>query len=155
MVKDITIKKILIAVEDSVYSDKAVAYGFSLGKTLGAELALVHVNEIPLCSPYVTDQVLNEPVMIIPELMKIQDEASQRLFVRLIKTAESELKIKIFEKIGNPRDEIVSTADEWNADLIILGTHGRTGLDHFIVGSVAESIINKTKCPLLIIPGKE
>ncbi|HEY0769691.1 MAG TPA: universal stress protein, partial [Sphingobacteriaceae bacterium] len=58
-------------------------------------------------------------------------------------------------KIGNPRDEILITADEWNADLIIVGTHGRTGFDHFISGSVAEGVARKAKCPVLIIPKME
>ena len=60
-----------------------------------------------------------------------------------------------FHKMGHPKDEILLTADEWNADIIILGTHGRTGFDHFLSGSVAEKVVRRAKCPVLIIPNKD
>ena len=58
-------------------------------------------------------------------------------------------------KIGRAQDEILSVADDCKADMIILGTHGRTGFDHFISGSVSESVSRKAKCPILIIPNPE
>lgn len=148
----IKLHKILIAVDDSPYSDKAASYGFSLAKKMGSEIALVHVDEIPVSVPYSTDPMLNEPAIMVPEIMTIQEEASELLMKRLAKAAGRDLKLHTFKKIGNPKEEILSTADEWHADMIILGTHGRTGLDHFISGSLAESIVRKATCPVLIIP---
>jgi nucleotide-binding universal stress UspA family protein len=150
----IKLHKILIAVDDSSYSDKAAAYGFALAKKLSAEIALVHVDEIPVGVPYSGDPMLNEPAIIIPEIMSIQEEASTHLMTRLTKTAGKDTKLHTFKKIGNPKEEILSTAEEWHADMIILGTHGRTGLDHFLSGSLAESIVRKATCPVLIIPNK-
>jgi nucleotide-binding universal stress UspA family protein len=147
--------KILIAVEDSSYSDIAAHYGFALAKQLGAEVGLLHVNQVPVSAPYTVDPMLNESPIVIPEMMQFQEDASKKLLNRLAETFGKDCTIYNFLKIGNPIDEILVTADEWNADLIILGTHGRTGLDHFIAGSVAEKVIRKANCPVLIIPNKE
>lgn len=147
--------KILIAVEDSSYSELAADYGFKLAKKLNAEIGLVHVNDvIATTTGHLTDPILNEPMLMMPEAMDIQEEASKKLLSRL-SAGRDDVTIYTFIKIGNARDEILITADEWNADMIILGTHGRTGFDHFISGSVAESVVRKAKCPVLIIPKSE
>lgn len=148
------IKKILIAVEESVYSEIAIDYGLALGRRLGAEVALVHVNEIPAATPYIADPLLNETSFMMPEMITLQEEASKKLFDRIQQQA-GDLVLQTFTRIGSPKTEILATADECHADLIILGTHGRTGFDHFISGSVAESVVRKSKCPVLIIPNKE
>ena len=149
------LKKILIAVEDNVYSDHAVTYGLALARRLQAEVALVHVNEIPAATPYIADPMLNETSFIMPEMMNIQEDASNALFDRIKKQAGDDINLYTYTKLGSPKTEILATAEESNADLIILGTHGRTGFDHFISGSVAESVVRKSKCPVLIIPNKE
>lgn len=148
----IQLKKILIAVEDSPYSDKATAYGFAFARQMGASIALLHVNEMPVAMPYVADPLLNEPPIMMPEMMHIQEEASKKLLDRISEKLGEGITIFTFNKIGSPKAEILATAEEWDADLIILGTHGRTGFDHFISGSVAESVVRKAKCPVLIIP---
>lgn len=146
------IKIILIAVEDSPYSDQAIKYGVSLAQKLGSKVVLVHADEIPVTTPYIADPLLNESPAMIPEMMKMQEEASKNLFNRIQKVHGDKVKISTFSRTGRPQDEILSVADECHADLIILGTHGRTGLDHFISGSVSESVARKAKCPVLIIP---
>ncbi len=154
MISPDNLKKILIAVEDSIFSDIAVNYGLALARKLGAEVALVHVNEIPAATPYIADPMLNETSFMLPEMMNIQEEASQKLFERISNQAGKGIVLHTYSKIGTPKVEILATADECNADLIILGTHGRTGFDHFISGSVSESVVRKSKCPVLIIPNK-
>ena len=149
------LKKILIAVEDSVYSDQAVNYGLALARKFQAEVALVHVNEIPAATPYIADPMLNETSFIVPEMMNIQEDASNALFDRIQKQAGERITIYTYIKLGSPRIEILATAEECHADLIILGTHGRTGFDHLISGSVAEGVARRSKCPVLIIPNKE
>ena len=155
MENSIQLHKILIAVEDSPYSDKAATYGFALARKLKAEVALIHVNEIPAGTPYIADPMLNEPPIILPEMIHIQEEASKNLLSRISDTLGKGITIYTFQKLGNPKDEILTLAEEWQADMIILGTHGRTGLDHFISGSIAEGVARRAKCPVLIIPKKE
>ncbi|WP_026899133.1 universal stress protein [Daejeonella oryzae] len=155
MISPDNLKKILIAVEDSIYSDSAVNYGLALARKFGAEVVLVHVNEIPTATPYIADPMLNETSFMMPEMMNIQEEASKKLFERIQAQAGEGIVLHTYSKIGTPKVEILATADECNADLIILGTHGRTGFDHFISGSVSESVLRKSKCPVLIIPSKD
>lgn len=147
--------KILIAIDDSTYSEIAATYGFELARKLSADVALLHVNEMPVRTSFGIDPMLNDTSLVMPEMMQIQEETSKNLLARISEAYGSESNIFTFLKIGNPRDEIIATANEWDADMIILGTHGRTGLDHFISGSVAESVVRKAKCPVLIIPNKE
>lgn len=147
--------KILIAVEDSKYSDTVARYGYDLAKKFGAVIALLHVNDIPVSTPYVTDPMLNEPPVVMPDMMQVQDESSRKLLNRIADSFGEGVTTYTFHKLGNPRDEILLTAEEWGADLIIVGTHGRTGFDHFISGSVAEKVVRRAKCPVLIIPNKE
>ena len=152
MVSPDNINKILIAVEDSPYSDQAIKYGVLLAQKLDAKIILVHVDEIPMTTPYIADPLLNESPVMIPEMMQIQEEASKNLFNRIRKTEGEKVDISTYSRIGRPQDEILTVAEECNADLIIVGTHGRTGLDLFISGSVSESVARKSKCPVLIIP---
>lgn len=155
MISPDNINRILIAVEDSPYSDQAMNYGVLLAKSLGSKIVLVHVNEIPIATSYTADPLLNESPAMIPELMHIQEEASKNLFKRLMKQYSGKVDISTYTRIGRAQDEILNVAEECKADLIILGTHGRTGFDHFISGSVSESVARKSKCPVLIIPNPE
>jgi nucleotide-binding universal stress UspA family protein len=155
MVSPENIHRILIAVEDSPYSEQALNYGVLLAKNLGSKITLVHVDEIPISSPYSADPLLNESPVMIPELMHIQEEASKLLFKKIKEQHGDVVEMSTVTKIGRAQDEILSVADDCKADMIILGTHGRTGFDHFISGSVSESVARKAKCPVLIIPNPE
>ena len=152
MISPENIHRILIAVDDSSYSDQAVNYGVLLAKNLGSKITLVHVDEIPISSPYSADPLLNESPAMIPELMHIQEEASKLLFIKIKEQHGVVVELSTVTRIGRIQDEILSVADDCKADMIILGTHGRTGFDHFISGSVSESVARKAKCPVLIIP---
>ena len=155
MISPENIHRILIAVDDSSYSDQAVNYGVLLAKNLGSKITLVHVDEIPISSPYSADPLLNESPAMIPELMHIQEEASKLLFIKIKEQHGDVVELSTVTRIGRIQDEILSVADDCKADMIILGTHGRTGFDHFISGSVSESVASKAKCPVLIIPNPE
>ncbi|MDN5850980.1 MAG: universal stress protein, partial [Nitrococcus sp.] len=149
------IHRILIAVEDSPYSDQAIHYGMLLAKKLNSKIALVHVDDIPVNTPYLADPLLSEPPLMVPEIMEIREQASKDLFNRIQKQYGDDLEITKYTRVGRAQDEILAVAEEYKADLIILGTHGRTGLDHFISGSVSESVARKAKCPVMIIPKPE
>ncbi|MEJ7693896.1 universal stress protein [Daejeonella sp.] len=149
-----TISRILIAVEDSPYSDQAIRYGMMLAKKMGSTVALVHADEIPVNTPFIADPMLSETPLMIPEMMEVQEEASKSLFKR-IEDQYGDVKMTTYMRIGRPQDEILAVSEEYKADLIILGTHGRTGLDHFISGSVSASVAKRAKCPVLIIPKPE
>jgi nucleotide-binding universal stress UspA family protein len=155
MISPENIHRILIAVDDSSYSDQAVKYGVLLAKNLGSKITLVHVDEVPISSSYSADPLLNESPAMIPELMHIQEEASKLLFKKIKEQHGDVVEMSTVTKIGRAQDEILSVADDCKADMIILGTHGRTGFDHFISGSVSEGVARRSKCPVLIIPNPE
>lgn len=155
MKNTIALKRILIAIDESTYSEKALSYGCHLAKKLNAKVALVHVSELPMIPGYVGNTVVGEAPSVVPELLSVEQEAAKKLLERATKTCGEQNEVYTFNRIGLIKDEILAVADEWKADLLILGTHGRTGLDHFIVGSIAESVARKAHCPVLIIPNKE
>ncbi len=146
-------KRILIAIDDSTFSEKAALIGFNLAISLHAKVALLNVMDPPSTS-YTGDPLLGQQPLIMPEIAEMQEEASKSVLERFGKLWHGEQELTTFSQVGNPRVEILNTAEEWNADLIILGTHGRTGFDHFISGSVAEGVARRSLCPVLIVPNK-
>lgn len=147
-------KRILIAIDDSIFSEKAARTGFDLAKISDAKVALLNVMDPPSTS-YSGDPILGQQPLIVPEIAQVQEEASRAVLERYGSFWQGESELTSFSQIGNPRTEILAIAESWKADLIILGTHGRSGFDHFISGSVAEGVARRSLCPVLIVPNKE
>ncbi len=148
-------ERILIAVDDSKYAYHAAEYGFALANKLNASVSLVHIAQIPIATNITGDPILGDPGIILPNVMDIQREHAEKLFADLKQQFAPETIVDDYVMIGDVSDEIVSLANEQNFSMIIMGTHSRTGFDHFISGSVAESVSRHAKCPILIIPGDE
>jgi len=146
--------RILLAVDDTPCSLKAIEYAKDLVAEFHSTLALVTV--VPPTSPasYGADPLMGQQPIIIPEVSEIQQRTAQDYLDKIAIEFTGASEIFTFNKIGSVRDEILSTAQEWTADLIIIGSNGRTGFEHFISGSVSESIIRKATVPVLVIPGK-
>jgi universal stress protein A len=95
------------------------------------------------------------PEAVVPAPMQPPDIAElQTNAVNGLKKVVSEfglegLNVTFEARIGSPAEEIVDAAKEWTADLICLGTHGRTGLSHLLLGSVAERVVRLSPCPVL------
>ncbi|SKB77418.1 Nucleotide-binding universal stress protein, UspA family [Sphingobacterium nematocida] len=147
-------QRILLAVDDSPCSHKVLDYAKAMLEGENAALALVTV--VPPTSPasYGADPLLGQQPIIVAEVAEIQQQAAQEYLERLASEFTSTQEIFTFTRIGNIREEILTAAHEWAADLLILGTNGRTGFEHFISGSVSESVIRKAECPVLVIPSK-
>jgi nucleotide-binding universal stress UspA family protein len=146
-------QRILIAIDDSASSEKAAQYGFHLAHVMHAHVALLNVMDPPTTT-YSGDPLLGQQPLVMPEIAEMQEEASRTVLEKYSSFWKSEKELVTYSKIGNPRVEILATAEEWKADLIILGTHGRTGFDHFISGSVSEGVARRSLCPVLIVPSK-
>lgn len=146
--------RILVAVDDTPCTVKAIDYAKDFASEFHSTVALVTV--IPPTSPaqYGADPLLGQQPIIVPEASEIQQEAAQRFLEHIATKFEAAQNVFLFNKVGNVRDEILHTAAEWAASLIIMGSNGRTGFEHFISGSVSESVIRKANCPVLIIPSK-
>lgn len=140
------LNKILIAVDNDPISEKIASMGLQLGKQLKAEIALLSVVDTAFL---MTDGNVTPAEMA--ELLKSDGRKAQQM---LIDKVFKVYKIWTFIEEGKPFEVILKVAEEWEADLIVLGTHGRTGLTHLLMGSVAEKVVRHSTKPLFIIPAK-
>jgi nucleotide-binding universal stress UspA family protein len=139
-------KKIVIAVDNDPSSEKIALNGFQLALQLNAEIALLSVVDL-------TD-LITEGAVTPKEFADITINDYKKNQQMLVDTVFKEYKVKTFVEEGNPYEVILKVAKEWDADMIVLGTHGRTGFSHLIMGSVAEKIVRHSEIPVLIVPIK-
>jgi nucleotide-binding universal stress UspA family protein len=144
----IEIKRLLAATDFSVHSEEAVRYACDLAERLGAELHLVHIlSEIIPAGP---DPLLM-PVMP-PQFYQDAEERARQSLQTLIQPGWGKPAALCFAvRWGSPVDVIVDYAREQSIDLVVIATHGRTGLSHVLLGSVAERIVREAPCPVLTI----
>lgn len=154
------ITKVLIAIDDSKLSEHAAEYGFDIARKFNAEVGLVNVIEPMLTTPMMAggDPMLGSPVldsgMEEMELLDIQKDRSETIVDSTIKKLAGDLSVTHFNEFGNSADAIIGCSKEFGADLIVLGTHGRTGLDRLLMGSVAEHVVRHAEVPVLVVPAK-
>lgn len=144
-----TIKKILYATDYSRASARALDEAVNLAKQHDAELLVLHVIE-PVTT-YVTGEDFGSAglYMKLEDATKKEAEASmQKLMDKLQK---SKVKVKSLLLRGTPHDQIVKAAKNRNADMIVIGTHGRTGLSKLFMGSVAGKVVSTATCPVLTV----
>ena len=140
------IKRILVPVDFSDPSKKTLQYALSVAREFGSELILLHVVQ-----PY---PILADLPAATPELTTIlKDDATANL-QKLVNTVKG-VAVKQIVRLGNPAREIAAEAEAQRADLIIISTHGRTGLSHLLIGSVAEHVVRFAKCPVLTLRERE
>ena len=142
------IHSILAPTDFSAHSEKAVRYACGLAERLGSELHLVHIlSEILPGGP---DPLLM-PVMP-PQYYKENEERAKETLGRLLDpTWGSPLAVATAVRWGSPVEAIVAYAVDSRVDLIVIATHGRTGLSHVLLGSVAERIVREAPCPVLTL----
>ena len=143
--KDI-ITRILVPTDFSEMSDAALDYARVLARRFGASLHLLHV----LDDPFVTEGLAAEAYITEAPSIRTSmlDEARSRLAHRAAGCTTTEA---IF---GRGAVTIVEYAQQCGSDLIVMGTHGRTGLAHLLLGSVAERVVRLAPCPVLTV-GRE
>lgn len=145
-------RRILLAVDDSPCTEKIVNYAKEMITNEETSLALLTV--IPPTSPatYGADPLLGQQPIIVPEIAEIQQSTAEQYVAKVASAFNTNAEVFTFTRIGNIKEEILLLADEWSADLIVMGSNGRSGFDHFISGSVSESVIRKATCPVLVVP---
>ncbi len=139
-------KKILVSTDFSEASDYAVKYAVGLAKQLGASLVLLHAYEIPLLT------LPGSAAALAPEIVqKIVTASEDALRERAAGLRDSGVPIETMLKTGDARQTIVAVASFIHADLIVMGTHGRTGLSRVLIGSVAENVVRTATVPVLTV----
>lgn len=148
----IKINKILYPTDFSEPSKLALEYAAALAKQFDAELEILHImfDETQVVSfylPQVTMQSLSADIETGSE-KQLTDFISEQPVLNGVRYTKKLIK-------GTPFLEIIKRAEESQADMIVLGTHGRTGLDHVLFGSTAEKVVRKAPCPVFTVrPGK-
>lgn len=140
-----TISRILVPLDLGESSERTLEYAKTLARPFKASLLLIHV--VP--NPYVT--MASEAYMPPPQdfLDELQSEAHKRLNELVTDADRTEFKVEIVVQIGDPLWAIVDYANGRKIDLIVMGTHGRTGVAHLMLGSVAERVVRTAPCPVL------
>jgi nucleotide-binding universal stress UspA family protein len=139
------IQHILAPTDFSAPASRAVTAAFELAQTFGAKLSLLHVIEVPAYA-----------IEVALPLETLERDARREL-ARLLPEAEAaHVEVTRLVDMGVPYQRIVETATAESVDLIVMATHGRTGLSHLVLGSVAERIVRLARCPVLTIrpPGE-
>lgn len=142
------IKHILCPVDFSDYSSHSLAHATALARWYGATLTVLHVWPLtPPPPPY--DELASAALLMLPEQRQASLTRLQAL-VDALGTPRVEANALLEE--GSPAQVIVDVARRTRADLLVLGTHGRSGFDRLVLGSVTEKILHKSPCPVLTVP---
>lgn len=140
----VAVKRILVPVDFSEPSMKALPYALALARQFRAELFLVHIVE----------QIVYPGDWMIPPFPSgdFASESREQLIEKLRNSCEGDTaKVTPIVRFGRAWQEVVAIAREQECDMIVLATHGYTGLRHVLLGSVAEKIVRHAPCPVLTV----
>jgi nucleotide-binding universal stress UspA family protein len=142
--------RILIATDFSDLAANATQRGLQLARQTGAEVVLLHVIE----NTWYPGTFGVGPLPLPDLEQQVRKAARERLDRLHQELAPSGLKCRTLLREGVPWAEIVSAAEQEHSDLIVLATHGYTGIKHALLGSQAERVVRTAKCAVMTIPGK-
>ncbi len=148
----IQIDKILCPVDFSDSSEHAIGYAMAFAETHQAELKFLHVMD------YSTFDIPDFPSVVefSSDIIDQIREGCEKRLVELARTQREDYsEVTCQLTMGTPFVEIINTAREDETDLIIMGTHGRSGLAHVLMGSVAAKVVRKSPCPVLTVKHPE
>jgi nucleotide-binding universal stress UspA family protein len=136
---------ILTPTDFSAPTNQTVTAAYTLAQTFGAKLSLLHVIEVPAYA-----------IEVSLPLEDLERDARRELARLLPEADAAHVGVTRLVEVGVPYQKILETATAEQVDLIVMATHGRTGLSHLILGSVAEHVVRLVPCPVLTIrpPGE-
>ena len=137
-------KKILVPTDGSDFAKKAQNHALFLAKVSGAEIVALSVTE----NNFVNGLPLDDEVYQLNQILKEQSEENLKEFDKL---NEDDLKITHVIREGSPAKAILEVAKDEEIDLIVMGSSGKSGFDRFIMGSVADKVVNSAKCAVLVV----
>jgi nucleotide-binding universal stress UspA family protein len=142
----IEIRRILVPIDFSEHADHVIEWAHHLAAEHASQLVLLHVYHLP-----VEFQQL-EGAYLPPDFWaNVKKEAEQTLRRYVAKLEEKGLRAEAVVREGYPATVIVDEAAAQKADLIVIGTHGLSGLKHLLLGSIAERVVQKAPCPVLAV----
>lgn len=136
--------RILVAIDGSTLSFEAAKVGIDLAVALGAQIATLFVVEPPVS--------YSGEIGIPPEeLLQVTDRNDEAALAGLRHAMHVPEGTSHQVRVGHPADAIEEVAREWRADLIVVGSHGRSGLGRVLLGSVADAVVRRAPCPVLLV----
>ncbi len=141
------IKKILFPMDFSETTNEVLDYALSMAETYGAKLEVLHV----------VHELVNMTGFYIPHVSfdlienDMENVAIKHMEDYCAKNMKGKVDFEIHTRRGVPYDEIIKAAKELSVDFIVMGTHGATGLDHFMFGSNAEKVVRMSPVPVLTV----
>ncbi len=143
----VNLKKILVPQDFSEYSLHALKYAVTFAEFFKAELLVLHIVE-----PIVYPADFSFGQVSIPAMEEeIRKHSEEQLSELVGKEVPAGIKATPLIRVGKPFIEIVEVAKGENADLIVISSHGRTGMDHVLFGSTADKVVRKAPCPVLTV----
>jgi nucleotide-binding universal stress UspA family protein len=143
-----TIQRILVAHDFGDASDEALKFAIGLAEKLGARVTVLHAYEVPV---YGFPEGVALTADVAGQIRTVTSDALDRI-VR--DAARPGLDLHGTLRQGPAWSEITAAATELHADLVVIGTHGRRGLAHALLGSVAEKVVRTAPCPVLTVRSK-
>ena len=141
------IKKVLVPIDFSDYSKIALKYAADFAQKFNAEMILIYVVEPVIYPP---DFSLGQ--IAIPSINTEWDIKAKEELDKLADTEISNaITVKTIIKTGKPFIEVIETASEEDVDIIIIASHGHSGMEHILFGSTAEKVVRKAPCPVLTL----
>jgi len=134
------IRNVVVPIDFSAVSEAALVYGRNFARAFGARLHVIHVAENDFLRPTAADPHVLSAATERQVAEKLTEDDRQSLHA-----------VAVVRKSDAPADAIVQYAKSENADIIIMGTHGRRGIAHVLLGSVAEHVIRSASCPVLTV----
>ena len=141
-------KKILIATDGSEYTKNAVDYGIDLAKNSGAQMHAIYVVDTAAFASIPMDAAWES----MYELLRQEGDVALKFVAEKAEAEGIEVEANIVE--GHPADEIIKYSENNSISVIVMGTLGKSGLDRFLLGSVAEKVVRNSKIPVLVVRGK-
>jgi len=142
----VKIQNILAPVDFSENATGALKYASTLAGQFGARITLIYVIEP---APFISG-VRNVPILLSDE--EVKEKAEHELELLVEQHVGSSLEVRPVVRKGKAYDEIVKAAKQLKADLIVISTHGYTGLQRTLLGSTAERVVRHAPCPVLVLP---
>ena len=141
-----TVQHVLAPLDLSTYAEQALDYAIAQAQQLQARVTLLHVIQPPS-----TVNVEGSPGLSVTFVDDLEAAVRRAMEASLTRVTTAGLKGEMIVVHGVPFHEILDTAEAQQVDLIVMGTHGRTGLLHVLLGSVTERVVRLASCPVLVV----
>ena len=142
-----TYKRILIALDEELSAENVAKQGLQLGKQLKAEIGVVSVAN--------TNNLYTAGGVTPDEMAEIIRKDTSKNQTKILDSVFRDYEVTQFVEEGEPHEIIIKVAEEWNADILVIGTHSNSGILQVLLGSVFEKLVKNSKIPVFLVTTKE